>query len=293
QWSWLGFSAKQFRSFAQEFPPMLDVGAEEVRLKIEDIKCNTCRDRLLKALGRGLRRGGFPLTKLVKLAACRSGEEEHGDHSKRPEEACTPTSTPPAAALGGRGDAGRDGRAPVVLSNGRRGVGEESQKRVEAVAGGGGGGNASGSILPSDRLRIRAPVTPDLLRQVIGVVQQAALVPPAADAPGKKEGTAADLLAEEWLSTYPAPDPALLEAGEAKSNAGGGLRGTGTGSLSFSRGSFGGSGGGGGHGRSDSAERNPWALMERVDRARDNAFKCCGVIEASAGGASSSGGGGG
>lgn len=268
-------------------PPL----SPQVRLKIEDIKCSTCRDRLLKALGRGLRRGGFPLTKLVKLAACRSGEKEHGDHSKRPEEACTPTSTPPSAATGGRGDAGGDVRAPVVLSNGRSGVGEESQKRVEAAAGGG-GGNASGNILPTDRLRIRAPVTPDLLRQVIGVVQQAALVPPAADAAGKKEGAAADLLAEEWLSTYPAPDPALLEAGEAKSNAGGGLRGTGTGSLSFSRGSFGG-GGGGGHRRSDSAERNPWALMERVHRARDNTFKCCGVIEASAGGASSSGGGGG
>ncbi|CAM9738864.1 unnamed protein product [Ectocarpus fasciculatus] len=289
QWSWLGYSAKQFRSFAQEFPPMLDVGAEEVRLKIEDIKCSTCRDRLLKALGRGLRRGGFPLTKLVKLAACRSGEEERGDHSQRLEEACTPTSTPPAAATGGRGDAGGgDGRAPVVLSNGRSSVVEESQKRAEAAAGGS-GGNASGNVLPSDRLRIRAPVTPDLLRQVIGVVQQAALVPPAADAAGKKEGAATDLSAEEWLSTYPAPDPFLLEAGEAKSNAGG-LRGTGTGSLSFSRGSFGGSGGG--HGRSDSAERNPWALMERVDRARDNAFKCCGVIETSAGGASSSGGGG-
>ena len=30
QWSWLGYSAKQFRSFAQECPPALDVGADQV-----------------------------------------------------------------------------------------------------------------------------------------------------------------------------------------------------------------------------------------------------------------------
>ena len=32
EWSWLGYSAKQFRSFAMEFPPALDVGADEVRV---------------------------------------------------------------------------------------------------------------------------------------------------------------------------------------------------------------------------------------------------------------------
>ena len=31
EWSWLGYSAKQFRSFAMEFPPVLDVSADEVR----------------------------------------------------------------------------------------------------------------------------------------------------------------------------------------------------------------------------------------------------------------------
>lgn len=30
EWSWLGYSAKQFRSFAQEFPPTLDAGVDEV-----------------------------------------------------------------------------------------------------------------------------------------------------------------------------------------------------------------------------------------------------------------------
>ncbi|CAM9254857.1 unnamed protein product, partial [Ascophyllum nodosum] len=38
QWSWLGYSAKQFRSFAQECPPALDVGADQVRAKIDDVK---------------------------------------------------------------------------------------------------------------------------------------------------------------------------------------------------------------------------------------------------------------
>lgn len=30
QWSWLGYSAKQFRSFAKECPPALDIGADQV-----------------------------------------------------------------------------------------------------------------------------------------------------------------------------------------------------------------------------------------------------------------------
>lgn len=30
EWSWLSYSTKQFRSFAQEFPPMLDIGVDEV-----------------------------------------------------------------------------------------------------------------------------------------------------------------------------------------------------------------------------------------------------------------------
>ncbi|CAM9827429.1 unnamed protein product, partial [Hapterophycus canaliculatus] len=297
----------------------------QVRLKIHDVKCLICRDRLLKALQQGLRGGGFPLTKLVKLAACAAGEDKEAesdrpDHPKRVEEA--------AAGVAAPASEDGDGRAPVVLSNGRvGGGGGDSQKRPEAAAAAGGGrsgGGASGGR-PSDRLRIRAPVTPDLLRQIIGVVQQAAAAVPceatpakaAAGAGGSKKGNAtaataggsaaagcaaapntgtglADLSAEKWLSTYPPPNPALLEAGEAKANGGGGngggggLRGTGTGSLSFSRGSFGGSSGG--SGRADSGERNPWALVERVDRAKDNAFRCCGVIESSAGGSSGSSG---
>ncbi|CAM9979565.1 unnamed protein product, partial [Scytosiphon promiscuus] len=326
QWSWLGYSAKQFRSFAQEFPPTLDVAADEVRLKINDIKCLICRDRLLKALHQGLRGGGFPLTKLVKLAACASGDDreaetDRSDHSKRLEE--TSGAEAEAAAAG-------DVRAPVVLSNGRVGGGSgggggESQKRSEAAAAAGGksGGGSASSGRPSDRLRIRAPVTPDLLRQIIGVVQQAAVAAPSDTAPSKagaaavtaaadkKENAAGggsavsnttagltDLSAEKWLSTYPPPNPALIEAGEAKRNgssggggggsvSGGGLRGTGTGSLSFSRGSF-----GGGGGRSDNVERNPLVMVERVDRAKDNAYRCCGVIESSAGGGSSSSSGG-
>lgn len=261
---------------------------QQVRLKIEDVKCTTCRDRLLKALGRGLSRGGFPLTKLVKLAACGSDDERNS----RPDvpgrlgtEQSFATTTATAAVVAGRGESG-DGCAPVVLSDGR---------------GGGGGGSGGGG--PSDRLRIRAPVTPDLLRQIIGIVQQAVAAvgvasPPATEQAagllgpaGKKENsgaatTSTDLSAERWLSTYPAPNPALLEANQAKSN---GLRGTGTGSLSFPRGSFGGAGA-----RSDgnSTEQiNPWALMDRVERARDNAFKCCGVIETSTGGGSGSIGG--
>lgn len=282
-------------------------------MKIHDIKCLICRDRLLKALQQGLRGGGFPLTKLVKLAACSTGENReaaensHANHPKRLEE----------AAAGGAAAASKDGdgRAPVVLSNGRVGGGSggDSQKRPETAAGGNSGGSATGGGgRPGDRLRIRAPVTPDLLRQIIGVVQQAAAAPSdttsgktaaAADktaaggsAASDKATGLTDLSAEKWLSTYPPPNPALLEAGEAKRNgggSGGGLRGTGTGSLSFSRGSFGGSssgsgGGGGSNGRFDSGERNPWAVVERVDRARDNAYRCCGVIESSAGGSTSS-----
>lgn len=30
EWSWLSYSTKQFRAFAQEFPPTLDIGADEV-----------------------------------------------------------------------------------------------------------------------------------------------------------------------------------------------------------------------------------------------------------------------
>lgn len=279
---------------------------QQVRLKIEDIKCSTCRDRLLKALGRGLSRGGFPLTKLVKLAACGSGDNKtaRSTNSRRigTDESFTTTATT-AVAVAGRGDAG-DGRAPVVLSNGQSGGGggDTSHKTLGTPAGGRDGGSG-----PSDRLRIRAPVTPDLLRQIISIVQQAVAtttvtLPPAAEQaagllalPGKKEDAAAgavtmsmDLSAEMWLSTYPAPNPALLEANEAKSN---GLRGTGTGSLSFPRGSF---GSGGGRPNSSSTEQsNPWTLMDRVERARDNAFKCCGVIETSTGGSGSSGTGGG
>lgn len=31
EWPWIGYSAKQFRLFAQEYPPVLDVGADQVR----------------------------------------------------------------------------------------------------------------------------------------------------------------------------------------------------------------------------------------------------------------------
>lgn len=36
-WPWLAYSTKQFRSFAQEFPPTLDVGMDEVSIKTKQI----------------------------------------------------------------------------------------------------------------------------------------------------------------------------------------------------------------------------------------------------------------
>ena len=138
-----------------------------------------------------------------------------------------------------------------------------------------------------DRLRIRAPVTPYLLRQIIGVIQAsagaaAAAVAPVASSPvgggdvmSPGLGTAGrrlrDLSAEEWLSTYPAPSAARLEG-----DACNGLRGTGTGSLAITRAQ-----------PSVSVsrdERNSWALIDRAERAKDSAFKCCGVIEVMTGG---------
>ena len=230
----------------------------QVRAKIDDVKCRACRDSLHNALGKGLARGGLPLTKLVKLAACRSRE-----NPKQEEGSTTGTQ------LGAESTNGR--AASSSLPNGRSDIESHTKWGAGAV----------------DRLRIRAPVTPDLLRQIIGVVQAsagaaAAAVAPVASSPvggadvmSPGSGTAGrrlrDLSAEEWLSTYPAPSAARLEG-----DACNGLRGTGTGSLAITRAQPSVSVSG--------DERNSWALIDRAERAKDSAFKCCGVIEVMTGG---------
>lgn len=221
--------------------------ALQVRAKIEDVKCKTCRDRLLNALGKVLSRGGLPLTKLVKLAACLAGEGVRD----RPEE-------------GSMGSGANGYVASSVLPQN-------------------GGGVHAGAV---NRLCIRAPVTPDLLRQIIGVVQVAAglesavssSIRSATDVKINRSSVSAggkpqDLSAKEWLSTYLAPPASCVE-----SDGSNGLRGTGTGSLAISR----------IHQRPPSTvdsghERDPWALMERTERAKESAFKYCGVIEAMTG----------
>lgn len=219
----------------------------QVRAKVEDIQCRTCRDRLLEAVGKGMARGGLSLTKLVKLAACcaedggrRRGEERAG----------------PAGQEGSDADAPAPAPAPIDVLSARGG--DESENKAGASAG--------VETATADRLRIRAPVTPDLLRQVIGVVKVAAAATKAPP-PAVEGGGPGDLSAERWLSTYPAPTAALLD-GEMSN----GVRGTGTGSLAVSRVRS--------SGVTDS-EQSPWALMQRAERAKDNAFRCCGVIEAS------------
>lgn len=284
---------------------------QQVRSKISDVKCGTCRHSLLQALGKGLGRGGFPLTKLVKLAACSAGDDDNldeanGNGHNNNGHICNGRNGNGHHANGNSGSAcsmcmeeaskpltpgDMEFRAPVVLTNG----------------GGGGGGRFS--RIP-DRLRIRAPVTPDLLRQVIGVVQSA-LTPPAAapgaaaaagrggSPPSKKRGappqaslhSSARLSAKDWLTTYPAPTTASRAGGGASSasalasNGLSSVRGTGTGSLAIPRVRYASDDGGGG----GLGERNLWTLMERVEWAKDNAFKCCGVIEASTGGSVQSG----
>ena len=192
----------------------------------------------------------------MKLAACRSRE-----NPKQGEGLTTGTQLV-AESANGRA-------ASSSLLNGRSDIESHTKWGAGAV----------------DRLRIRAPVTPDLLRQIIGVVQAsagAAAVAPVASSPvggadvkSPGSGTARrrlrDLSAEEWLSTYPAPSAARLEG-----DACNGLRGTGTGSLAITRAQPSVSVSG--------DERNPWALMDRTERAKDSAFKCCGVIEVMTGG---------
>lgn len=219
---------------------------KKVRARIDDIKCGICRQGLRDALDAGMVRGGFPLTKVVKLAACHGGE-----HLKLHAR--------------GQGGGATQGAADTFAASSGGGKNESLKTQPP--------GEPAGT---ADRLRVQAPVTPDLLRQIIGVVQTAAAAPggtAAAVAAGSgvcRSGEVAlgELTAEEWLTTYPAPTAALLSGQTAN-----GIRGTGSGTLAVQR------------ARPQGPEdtRNLWALMDRAERARDNAFKCCGVIKASTG----------
>lgn len=186
-------------------------------------------------------RGGFPLTKLVKLAACGSSDSTSTKRVSR-----------------GLGLDGEDGQPPASPNGGENTLKKSTAADVTRNA---------------DILRIRAPVTPDLLRQVIGVVQTSASSVCDAEKSGESNASTSsghgETTAEEWLRYYPAPASALLES-SVTSN---GLRGTGSGSLAVPR------------TRPSGSEecRNIWTLMEAAERAKENAFKCCGVIEASTG----------
>lgn len=211
---------------------------------MDDIKCGICRRGLRDGLDAGMVRGGFSLTKLVKLAACH-GDEHVKQHARGLSSGVAQGACDASPASGGDKD-----ESPKM----------RSEERVGKV----------------DRLRIRAPVTPDLLRKIIGVVQTAAAAPggtavaATGGGSGAKSGEVAvgELTAEEWLTTYPAPTAALISGQTAK-----GIRGTGSGTLAVHR------------ARPQGPEdtRDLWVLMDRAERARDNAFKCCGVIEASTG----------
>ncbi|CAN0198599.1 unnamed protein product, partial [Discosporangium mesarthrocarpum] len=148
KWVWLGFTPKQFKAFTQEFAPVLGIGLDEVRARIEDIKCRSCRDRLLRALDRGVARGGFPLTKVVKLTACSDSQQDAVN-----EDALSSASNAKEDKAGaGAGVRAREGMKSSECSGG------EGRSRV-------GGG--------SSKLAIRAPLSLDLLKQVAGMAQAA------------------------------------------------------------------------------------------------------------------------
>lgn len=205
-------------------------------------------------------RGGFPITKLVKLAACYS-HERIKQHTRG----------------GAKASGGKQGAVADAPDSSAGGKNEAHKTQADEQPPG-----------TPDRLRIRAPVTPDLLRQVMSVVQAAAAAPagntPAAELGAGGPGTSSsakngevalrELTVDEWLRTYPAPTAALMSGQTAN-----GMRGTGSGTLAVHQQHQ------HQHGRSQGPEdtRDLWTLLERAERARDNAFKCCGVIEASTG----------
>lgn len=222
------------------------------------------------------------MTKLVKLSSCSAGERDDGGVSSSNGRDKVATAEPSGRRA--EGTALVRASPPVVLSNGKASDGSHIKKNPSAAGG--------GAVV--DRLRIRAPVSLDLLRQIVGVVQVSAA--PAAPATSSKvEGTGkgfqasaeasaglGDLSAQDWLTTYLTPSSTSPEGRTST-----GLKGTGTGSLAIPRvrsSAFGGVlSGGGGSGSREEPERNPWVLMERVEQAKEQAFKCCGVIEASTG----------
>ncbi|CAM9752906.1 unnamed protein product, partial [Choristocarpus tenellus] len=254
RWMWQGFTAKQFKAFAQEFPPSLEISLDEIHARVEDIKCRSCRDRLLKALDKGMTRGGFSLNKVVKLTACSSSSRTVGS------------------------EGGEDSQvSPVLISEANSANKTKPEIQEEGIKATGGsmetgrGGKVRGAL---NTLRIRAPVTQDLLKQVVGVAQAAAAV--EADPLGEISfGRAVrDMSEGDWLLTYHPPEGAR----GAVNSAGG----TGRGSLSVpmitrrQQQTRGGDGGGG-------EERDLFDQLERSAAARDKATQRCRVILSSTG----------